>query len=537
MTKSDASLLASRRRALLIEYGSREAARASLAGFANAIDVPGRPLTDENEAGDWLFKPIETTQAAHHYLLMRHLERLVDPADPMRQMMVFMPPGAAKSTYGSVVMPSYAMGKHQGTRVIMASYASPIAQKQSRKVRAIVRQPKYGAIFKTGIAAGNESVESWALDNGSEYMAGGILSGMTGNRANGLIVDDPVKGREDADSETIRRKTREAYEDDLTTRLLPGGWTLIIQTRWHQDDLSGGILPKDWSGQSGMIRGRDGLDWFVLCLPAECDRSDDPLGRKIGEPLWPQWFAAGHFDRFRRNPRTWSALFQQKPVPETGDYFKAEWFRYYDKRPTALRIYGATDAAVTDDQDSDGEPDYTEHGIIGVDAEGNAFVLDWWFGQTTADVWVDAQLDLCKRWKPLKWFGEAGVIRRATEPFLKKRMRERKVFQVLDWLPSITDKPTRARSIQGRFSMGMVYLPGGDNAPPWVARLVAQMLGFPAASFDDGVDVLSLFGRGLDTLQNAQEEKVVEKKSPQPGSMEWLLARTQQEKERSKYRG
>lgn len=515
----------------------RRRARTSLAAFANAIDVPGRPLTSEEEEGDWLFEPIETTLAAHHYLLLDNLERLVDPEHPMRQMMVFMPPGSAKSTYGSVVTPAYAMGRYAGTRIIMASYASPIALKQSRKVRAIARQPRFRPIFGAHLAPGNESVEAWALSNTSEYMAGGILSGMTGNRANGLIIDDPVKGRQDADSPTTRKKTREAYEDDLSTRLLPGGWALIIQTRWHEDDLSGGILPKDWSGESGLIAGRDGLEWFVLCLPAVADRKDDPLGRPVGEPLWPEWFKGDHFARFQRNARTWSALFQQKPAPDSGDYFQADWFRYWEKKPVGLRIYGATDAAVTDDRDSEGEPDYTEHGIFGVDAEGRIFVLDWWSGQTTSDVWVEAQLDLAKKWKPLMWFGESGVIRRATEPFLKRRMRERQIYQVLRWLASISDKPTRARGIQGRFSMGMVYLPAESLGYEWMPGLKAQLLGFPAAKFDDKVDVMGLIGRGLDAVQNGEEEEAAKPKAPQPGDIQWLLDRTKQVKQVSKYRG
>ncbi len=103
-------------------------------------------------------------------------------------------------------------------------------------------------------------------------MATGINAGVTGNRASGLIIDDPVKGREDADSELIRRKTREAYEDDLKTRLLPGGWIILIQTRWHEDDLAGSILPERWAGESGALQCRDGKVWDVVCLPAKCDR-------------------------------------------------------------------------------------------------------------------------------------------------------------------------------------------------------------------------------------------------------------------------
>lgn len=519
----------------------RRRARKSVAAFAQEIDVPGRPLSDAED--EWRFEEIETQIASHHFLLLETLDRVF--ASDIKQLMVFMPPGSAKSTYASVVYPTYVMGRSPGSRIILASYASPIAWKQSRRARHIVTSSKFNRLFETGLADNQRSVESWAMGNGSEFMAGGILAGMTGNRATDLLIDDPVAGREEADSETVRRNTREAYEDDLTTRLMPGGSTIIIQTRWHQDDLSGGILPKDWAGESGMLRGRDGLDWFVLCLPAEADRADDPLGREIGQPLWPEWFSTEHFARYKANRRTWGALYQQKPTDAEGDYFQAQWLRYWDTKPEQLRIYAATDGAVTDKRDSAGDPDYTEHGIVGMDPHGRLFILDWWRGQTTSDVWIDAMLDLAEKWKPLLWFGESGVIRRAVEPSLARRMRERgpKSFQVLRWLPSIVDKEARARSIQGRYSMGMVYHPAPSVLAGWktepagcISSLERQLLSFPNAVHDDGVDVLSLFGRGIDSILDAEEEKKREQRVVTPGSIEWLMARTKDEPVRSKYR-
>ena len=317
----------------------RRRARRSLPEFAQAIEVPGRPLTETPD--EWVFSPVETGLAAHHLLFMKTLDDL--HAGVFHNCMIFAPPGSAKSSYGSVVFPAYIMGQQKQARVIMASYASDIALKQSRRTRQIVRSALYQPIFDAGLIKGNESVEAWALSNGSEYMAGGITAGMTGNRATHLVIDDPVQGREQADSPTIRRKTREAYEDDLSTRLMPGAKTLIIQTRWHEDDLSGGLLPKGWDGESGLMRGRDGQDWMVLCLPAIADRTDDPLGRKLGEPLWPEWFSGEHFKKYQANNRTWSALFQQKPTPEDGDYFRRDMFRYYSTQPKQLRVYGASD--------------------------------------------------------------------------------------------------------------------------------------------------------------------------------------------------
>ncbi|MDP3164380.1 MAG: phage terminase large subunit [Hydrogenophaga sp.] len=478
---------------------------------------------DENE---WLFHPVESGLASHHLLFMRTLDAL--HRGEFMNCMIFAPPGSAKSAYGSVVFPAYVMGEQKMARVIMASYASDIARKQSRRTRQIVRSAKYRPVFGAGLVGGNEAVDAWALDNGSEYMAGGILAGVTGNRATHLLIDDPVSGREDADSATIRKKTREAYEDDLTTRLMPGAKTLIIQTRWHQDDLAGGLLPKGWDGESGLMRGQDGQDWMVVCLPAIADRPDDPLGRKIGQPLWPEWFTGGHFDRYRANARTWSSLFQQKPTPEDGDYFRREMFRWYAARPKQLRVYGASDFAVTD-----GGGDFTVHGIFGVDPTGAIYVLDWWRGQTSSDVWIDELLTMADRWSVVKWFGEAGPIRRAIEPYLRKRMQERGKYISLDWLASVADKPTRARSIQGRIAQGMVYFPADK---PWAQDVMSQCLRFPNTDDDDDVDVLSLIGRGIDGMVNAKPEAKQRKPAPQPGSIEWVLANSREEKQSSSYR-
>lgn len=405
--------------------------------------------------------------------------------------MVFMPPGSAKSTYASVVFPSWVMGKSPGTKIILASYGSDLARKHGRKTRQIVKTKKYQAIFSTALSSESSAADEWALANGSEYMAGGILSGLTGNRANGIIIDDPVKGRQEADSETTQRNTKEAYDDDLRTRLVPGGWEIIIQTRWSDRDLSGQILPEVYDGRSGWVDCRDGQRWYVLSLPAECDRADDPLGRKIGELLWPEWFTVEHFSKFKNNPRTWSALYQQKPQPDEGTFFKREWFRFYQSLPKTIRKYGASDYAVTD-----GGGDYTEHGIFAVDTDENVYIADWWYDQSSSDTWIEAKCDLIKRHEPLLWGGESGVIRRSVEPYMLKRMRERQAYCAMEWLTSVSDKPSRARSFQARAAMGKVYLPDNEIGH----RILDQLLRFPAGTYDDAVDVCSLFGRMLDKV-------------------------------------
>src|SRR5690349_4096935 len=117
----------------------------------------------------------------------------------------------------------------------------------------------------------------------------------------------------------------------------------MILTRWHQDDPAGRILPEDWNGESGWFDGRDGRRWYVLCLPAIADRADDPLGRAIGETLWPAWFSHEHWAPFKTNARTWSSLYQQKPSPDEGTFFRASWFERYTTKPEHLNVYMTSD--------------------------------------------------------------------------------------------------------------------------------------------------------------------------------------------------
>lgn len=475
----------------------RRRARSSLVAYSNAIDVPGRPTSEDED--EWLFHPIETSVAAHHILMLETAEKIITM--PHGRGIFLFPPGSAKSTYLSVVVPTYCMGRWPDYRIVAASYGSDLSRKFGRRGRQIVRSPAYQSLFGTELSSESSAADEWALTNGSEYMSGGILSGITGNRAKGVVIDDPVKGRDEAESPQIRKRTREAYEDDIKTRILPGAWIILIQTRWHQDDLAGSILPEGWNGESGLIRCRDGMDWYVLCVPAKAERQDDPLGRKVGEYLWPQWFTRQHWAQFESNARTWSALYQQRPTPSTGSYFLADWLRPYEKLPSleTLHIYGASDYAVTKDGG-----DYTVHGVVGIDSDDGMWLLDLWRAQTTSDQWVDAFCDLVKRWKPIGWAEEQGQINAGVGPFLEKRMRERKAYVARVQFPTRHDKAVRAQSIRGRMAQLGLHVP---ILAPWYPEFQSELLSFDAGKHDDQVDMLGLIGQILDRMSAGKAEK------------------------------
>lgn len=406
-----------------------------------------------------------------------------------------MPPGAAKSTYASILYAPWYFGQFPQHCIIAASHTAELAEKWGRRVRNLIAE--HALILGIGLAADSQAAGRWETNCGGEYFAAGVGGAITGRRADLVVIDDPVRSREDADSELIRDKTWEWYKSDLYTRLKPGGKIILIQTRWHEDDLAGRILAEQQAG---------GDKWEVVSLPALAE-ANDLLDRAIGVPLWPEWENLEELERKRRavGPRDWSALYQQRPAPEDGNYFRAAWLKSYITAPPTdtLAIYGASDYAVT----ADGG-DYTVHVVVGIDPDGHMYLLDLWRKQTASDEWAEAFCKLVKDWKPREWAEEQGQIKAGVGPFLERMQRDRKAFVYRREFPTRADKAVRAQSIRGRMALDGLYLP--QNAG-WLADLRSELLAFPAGKHDDIVDALGLIGQLLDTISSGNKPATPEK--------------------------
>jgi predicted phage terminase large subunit-like protein len=427
--------------------------------------------------------------AAHHRLLIAELEKVARGETP--RLAVFMPPGSAKSTYASILFPPWLLAS-ASCNILAASHTTELAEKWGRRIRNLISE--HSATLGISLEADSQAAGRWSLTNGAEYYAAGVGTGIAGFRANLGLIDDPIRSRQDADSELIRDRVWSWYTDDFKTRLVPHAAEILIQTRWNEDDLAGRALNHE--------------EWRVISLPALAE-PDDPLGRHLNEPLWcddDYGYGEQLIELSTKTPaRTWSALYQQRPAPEEGDYFKAEWLRPYEKAPPreTLKVYGASDYAVT----ADGG-DYTVHIVVGIDPLWRIYVLDLWRAQTASNEWIESFCDLVQYWKPIGWAEEQGQIRAGVGPFLERRMRERQAYVARAQFPTRGDKAVRAQSIRGRMELDGLYVPVKAG---WYPAFRAELLSFPAGKFDDEVDALSLIGQVLDRMSAGALPKPPEK--------------------------
>jgi predicted phage terminase large subunit-like protein len=490
-------------------------ARDDFLTFCGMVQIPTAPI-EEDEDDDAIelkvrpYRPPKKPTALHHIKLAKVLQALDDGT--VKRAMFFLPPGCAKSTYGSVLFPAWFMGRKPRRNVGVATYATDLARKMGRRVRSVVRQPVYREIFGKGLSGEVSAANEWQLEDGNEFMGNGIAAGWTGNRLDGLVVDDPIKGRQEASSDTVKKNVREAFEDDLRTRLKPGGWILLIQTRWAEDDLAGSLLPDDYDGETGWVLCKDGEWWYVVCIPAQAERVDDPLGRKIGQYIWPEWFGKknpdgsyaeenpgeSHWAPFKLIARTWASLCQQRPRPQEGTFFQEGWFRRFvpAQRPAALSIYFTSDHAPGGGEDND----FNIICVWGVDEDGDVWLLDVFREQCTMDVFADELIRLLKRYRPFCYFPEDDNSWKASAGFITKRLREAEIGARIEPIaPHGADKATRALGFQGLAAQRRVWLPIGPDGD----AVLTEFLKFPLGKHDDVVDASAVIGKVLEEAHPA----------------------------------
>lgn len=387
-------------------------------------------------------------------------------------LIIEMPPRSGKTITTSRLFPVWHLGRNPDHRIILASYGATLAHKNSRVARNFIASPIYRQIFGINLAPDSKAVDAWDV---SGYYGGmdavGIGGGIAGKGANLIICDDPIKSREEAESETIRENIWEWFTDDLYTRREPGAAVVVVMTRWNQDDLVGRLLRKQPQ------------KWHELRLPAIAEEND-PIGRSEGEALWPERFSVEDLreTEVTMGPYGWAGLYQQRPTRRTGGLFDASKIQIVDYVPVCKKVVRFYDLALTTKRKSD----YTVAIKLGVTEDEMFVILHMWRDQKELPdvqeaIVQNAQMDGEK--VAIRLEGEkSGIIQ------LQFILRDERMHRfTIDAVPPVGDKYTRAGPAAARVNNRRFMMVRGD----WNQAVLDELSLFPAAAHDDIPDGLS----------------------------------------------
>ncbi|WHY76075.1 phage terminase large subunit [Neobacillus sp. WH10] len=376
-----------------------------------------------------------------------------------------MPPRHSKSMTITETLPSYYLGQFPEDRIIEISYNDTFARKFGKKNKEKVRQ--YGKeLFNIEIAKDSSAHDEWALDNNIGGMISrGVLSGITGQGADLMIIDDPIKNREEADSETHREKIWDEWIDSFSSRLHPGAIVILILTRWHEDDLQGRLLNPEYG---------EPLNWRVYNFPLEAEENDI-LGRQLGEPLWPERYGYSFIAERKRYPSSFNSLYQGRPTAAEGNMVKRAWWKKYDTLPSLPRLIMSVDATFKESDTSD---------FVSIQAWGkrgvNAYLVDR----------INARMDFPTTLKEIKKMKQrypdiSGIyIEDKANGSAIISMLRKKIPGIIAVNPK-ESKIARVSAISDYIESGNVWLPKNE---PWVNEYLDQWSAFPRGKNDDDVD-------------------------------------------------
>ena len=439
----------------------------------------------------------------HHRVLARRLQRWVfDPT--YRFLMVFMPPRTGKTEMVSKRLPGFIHGVLPRSKIMAATYNITLATEMAEGTQSIMDSPRYRELFpntiitpdgsKTILTRNSIEHEVGTMVDGrlsrmtpeglllGDYRAQGVGGSFSGFGADFIMIDDPIKNRQDAESPAFRKELREWYPSTLRNRLEGStGKILVTLTRWHEDDLAGFILD--------LMKANAAYDrWDVLSFPAvreDMANPEDP--RALGESLWPSKFPIAEYNALKAgSERDWAALYQQRPAAQEGNIIKAAWLegRYYTERPKADDIDEV--AIFCDLTYKPGEhSDYTVVEAWG--RKGTAiYLLDQIRERMGFPEQLDAIREMKKRWP------------RAVETQIEEAANGAAVIQTLQGefmgivpVKPRTSKEARVHAVAPLWKAKNIWMPDPKIAP-WVAHTVQEYLTFPSAKFDDCVDTMTM---------------------------------------------
>lgn len=411
----------------------------------------------------------------HHKVLADALERV--EKGTLKRLIVNMPPRHGKSELVSVNFPAWCMGINKDRSIIAASYGADLATDFGRKVRNIMDDPEYKLLFNTRLAEDAKAKGSWSTQGRGEYNAVGVGGAITGKGGAIAIIDDPVKNREEADSEVTSEKIWDWYRSTLRTRLTPDGAIVIVMTRWRDSDLVGRILEEQTLSS--------GEKWEVITLPAIAEEDDEH--RKAGEPLWGDYYTLDNLNQTKNDIGNYefASQYQQNPVNRETQIFKQEMFRYIDLEEVKNKItncYVTIDSALSRKANSDS----TGVTINWVDDQ-NIWYLKSYSVKVDPTQLIQLIFDLHSTYKPEAIGLEETMMTQAIDPFLTVEMAKKNIFpNVVPLKHGGVNKEVRIKGLLPRYDRGHIY-----HIKGLCLDLERELVRFPASKHDDVMDSLA----------------------------------------------
>lgn len=426
----------------------------------------------------------------HRFLIPRHL-KMIDElllrtlSEPMR-VIVEMPPRHGKSELVSKFYPAWLLGWRPDWRIILASYEATFAASWGGKARDVLSETGHWYPARVRVRDDSSARNTWRIEqHEGEMQTTGVGGPMTGKGAHVMIIDDPVKNAEEANSLTYRNRNWDWMLSTALTRLEPGGSVVLVQTRWHEDDLAGRLLAEQGDAKDGGL-------WTRLSLPAIAE-AGDALGRAEGEALWPQRFSLARLEEIRASSAwVWDALYQQRPSPIEGGLIKWHQFKHTSVQEDASFyqlddhrvLKSACERALLVDLavSTKTSADYTVATTVARTPAGEMIVLD------VQRVRLEGpdQAPLVKRAYARHLPAWIGVETTGYQLALVQQLR-RDGLPVRELRPD-KDKISRALSLATMYEAGRVYHAVGT---PWLAELERELTIFPNGTHDDQVDTLA----------------------------------------------
>lgn len=425
------------------------------------------------------------THYKHTELICSVLQRIAD--GEQLSVLIEMPPRHGKSMTVTETFPSFYLAKNPDKRVIAAAYSDGLATKFGRLNRNKFNE--FSHLFGLKLSESNAAMKDWGIeDHRGGMIATGIGGSITGQGADLMIIDDPIKNMQEASSQVIRDNIWDEWEATLSTRLHDGASLIVIMTRWHEDDLIGRLLTKS------------PREWIRLRLPAIAEDENDLLGRKIGEALCPELGFGVEWAEQKKlevGSRTWAALYQQRPSPAGGNIFKREWMRYYVRSEQQKRDWGLSDDVVVLPTHFDKLAQSWD--CTFKDTSKSDFVAGGVWARKGANFYLldvdHRRMGFAETMKAIRKMSDKWP--NARSKYIEDKANGTAVIEMLkDEISGIIPidpeggKEARANAVSPLFEAGNVFLPH-PNLHKWSEDIVEELVSFPNAAHDDLVDMTS----------------------------------------------